>query len=175
MDDNALMARLALGDTDALTELIMRHRPWAEALADSLLHDHALSEDVVQEAFTRIYLLRQQYRPDFSFRTYLAVMVRRLCIDQLRRAKHRPVPAAALPEGLEESAENVFLRREGRMALWAQIADLDERDRALLTGYALDGMSYRELAARCGMTVPQVRIRLHRIRRKLHTKERDDR
>ena len=47
MDDNALMQRLALGDVDALEELIHRHLAWAEGLADSMLHDRAQAEDVV--------------------------------------------------------------------------------------------------------------------------------
>lgn len=174
MDDNALMARLALGDTEALAELIRRHRAWAEGLADGLLHDHALAEDMVQEAFTRVYLLRQSYQPTFAFRTWLAVLVRRLCIDQLRRGGHAPVLMDDLPEGAAESAESLVLQNEKRLRLWAMIAALSDTDRALLEGYALDGLSYRELAKRYRLTTGQVKIRLHRIRRKLHDKERDE-
>ena len=47
MDDNELMARLKQGDTDALALLIRRHRPWALARAEGMLHDAALAEDVV--------------------------------------------------------------------------------------------------------------------------------
>lgn len=174
MDDNALMARLALGDTEALTELIRRHRAWAEAQADSLLHDRALAEDMVQEAFTRVYLLRQSYQPTFAFRTWLSVLVRRLCIDQLRRSGHAPVLMDEVPDGMAESAESLVLQKEKRLRLWALIASLSDTDRALLEGYALDGMSYRELARQHRMTTGQVKIRLHRIRKKLHDKERDE-
>ena len=89
MDDNELMARLALGDTDALEKLIARHRAWAEAMACRLLHDPVEAQDVAQEAFARVYLLRQRYRPDFTFRTYLGVLVRSLCLDRLRRVRRR--------------------------------------------------------------------------------------
>lgn len=53
MNDNELMARLKQGDTDALALLIRRHRPWALARAEGMLHDAALAEDVVQEALDR--------------------------------------------------------------------------------------------------------------------------
>lgn len=171
MDDNALMARLALGDVQALEELIRRHRPAALRQAEGILQDAALAEDVTQEAFTRVYLLRHDYRPEFAFTTYLRVMVHNLCIDQLRRRKAAPVPMEQLPQGESASAEAAFLAREHRMRLWNELRALPPADQALLTGYALEGLSYRALARLHGLSVPQVKIRLHRIRKRL--KERD--
>ena len=174
MDDNELMARLKQGDTDALSLLIRRHRPWALARAEDMLHDGALAEDVVQEAFARVYLLRERYRPEFAFATWLGVLVRNLCIDQLRRRRLAPMPVAPLPEaGCEDSAEAVFLRKEARLALLNELAALGDTDRALLTGFALEGESYQALARRTGLTLGQVKIRLHRIRRRLRDKERE--
>lgn len=171
MDDNALMARLAQEDSAALEELIRRHRGPALRYAQSLLKDASSAEDAVQEAFARVYLLRHAYRPDFAFSTYLRAILRNLCIDQLRRQRVLPLPDPT--EGVFPSAEDVFLRQESRLALWNQLRSLDPRDRELLTGYALEGRSYRELARRTGLTLAQVKIRLHRIRRRLHSKERD--
>ena len=174
MDDNELMARLKMGDTDALALLIRRHRSWALARAEDMLHDGALAEDVVQEAFARVYLLRERYRPEFAFATWLGVLVRNLCIDQLRRRRLAPMPVEPLPEtGSEDSAEAVFLRKEARLALLNELASLGDTDRALLTGFALEGESYPALARRTGLTLGQVKIRLHRIRRRLRDKERE--
>lgn len=170
MDDNQLMARLAAGDESALEELILRHRTAALRQAQGILGDHALAEDMVQEAFARVYLLRYKYRPDFAFTTYLRTLVRNLCIDQLRR---RRVAAEAQPQGEADSAEVAYWERERRMQLWNELRSLDEADRALLTGYALDGLSYRELAQLTGLSLTTVKIRLHRIRKRLR-KERDD-
>lgn len=171
MDDNQLMARLAQGDTAALEELILRHREAALKQARSILYDHALAEDVVQEAFARVYLLRHKYRSDFAFTTYLRVLVRNLCIDQLRR--RRSAPVESLPEGMVESAEAAYWHRERRVQLWNELRALDKTDQALLTGYALEGRSYRELAQILGLSLPTVKIRLHRIRQRLRSKERD--
>ena len=174
MDDNELMARLKMGDTDALALLIRRHRSWALARAEDMLHDGALAEDVVQEAFARVYLLRERYRQEFAFATWLGVLVRNLCIDQLRRRRLAPMPVEPLPEaGSEDSAEAVFLRKEARLALLNELASLGDTDRALLTGFALEGESYQALARRTGLTLGQVKIRLHRIRRRLRDKERE--
>lgn len=174
MDDNELMARLRMGDTDALDMLIRRHRPWALARAEGMLHDAALAEDVVQEAFVRVYLLRDRYSSAFAFSTWLGVLVRNLCIDQMRRRHLSPMPMEPLPEtGSEDSAEAAFLRKETRLALLSKLAALDDTDRALLTGFALEGESYQALAKRSGLTLGQVKIRLHRIRKRLRDKERE--
>ena len=173
MEDNELMARLARGEEEALAELIHRHRGAAQRQAEAMLQDAALAEDVVMEAFARVYLLRHRYRADFAFTTYLAVLVRRLCLDQWRKCRRGPVPLAEVPEGAAASAEAEYLRREGRLRLWQTLGELPEKDQALLTGFALDGLSYQALAKREGLTVGQVRIRLHRIRKKLRDKEDD--
>ena len=60
------------------------------------------------------------------------------------------------------------------MQLWNELRRLTPTDQALLTGYALEGRSYRELAQAQGLSLPQVKIRLHRIRNRLRSKERDD-
>ena len=172
MDDQELMARLAAGDDTALEELMRRHRPAALRQARSMLGDESLAQDAVQEAFVRVYLLRGSYRPEFAFTTYLAAMVRNLCLDELRRRRRQPLSMEDVPEGLAESAEAAWLARETRMALWRSLSGLNARDQALLTGYALEGLTYQQLARREGLSLPQVRIRLHRIRKRLR-KERD--
>ena len=174
MTDHELMARLAVGDEGAMEELMRRHRAFAVREARRLLGDGALAEDVAQEAFARVYMAREQYRSTCAFRTWLLAMVRNLCVDQLRRRKIRPVPSDRLPEGTSPSAESELLALERRMRLWNELAALSEVDAALLTGYALEGLSYRELAERDHLSVAQVKTRLHRIRKRLRAKERDD-
>lgn len=177
MSDNELMARLKLGDTSALEALIDRHRAFAQGYARRMLGDDGLAEDVVQEAFARVYLARQQYRSEYAFSTWLTTLVRHLCIDQLRRMRRVPVPTEQLPEESTPSPESEYLALEKRMQLWNLLRALPEGDRALLTGFALEQLSYRELARRHGLTPSQVKLRLHRLRKRLkelEQKERDD-
>lgn len=171
--DNQLMARLQRGDTDALTELVARHRAPAEQYAARLLGDAALAEDVVQEAFARVYVHRNVYQPTFTFRTWLLVLVRRLCIDQWRRQARAPMAMELLPDVPTPSAEEACFRRLEQRSLLEAVAALEGVDRDLLTGFALEGLSYQQLAQRLHLTVGQVRLRLHRLRKRLREKERD--
>lgn len=173
MTDHELMARLRDGDEEALTELMRRYRAEAVSEANGLLRDPGLAEDVAQEAFARVYLARDRYQPICAFRTWLRMIVRHLCVDQLRRRRQTPVPPEALPELETPSAESEYLQLERRLRLWDELAALSPEDEALLTGFALDGLSYRELAEKHRLTVGQVKIRLHRLRQRLREKERD--
>ena len=88
--DQALMERVKAGDTDALETLIGRWRGRAEAYASGILHDAHLAEDCVQEAFARVYAARKDYSPRYAFSTWLYVILRRICISELRRLRRAP-------------------------------------------------------------------------------------
>ena len=166
--DSQLMARLCQGDDSALELLIARHRAAAEQYARSLLGDAGEAEEAVMDAFVRVYLLRERYQPAFAFRTWLRVLVRSRCLDLLRRRARRPVPVdGPFAEGLAASPEALALQREERLRLWRRLEELSEADQRLLLGYAVEGRSYRELARALHLSLPQVRVRLYRIRKRL--------
>ena len=97
-EERELTKRLATGDVEALEQLIKRWREPAEHYAFSILHDSFAAEDAVQEAFARVWAARSAYDTRFAFSTYLYTVVRRVCIDRIRREKHMPVPLGELPE-----------------------------------------------------------------------------
>jgi RNA polymerase sigma factor (sigma-70 family) len=55
-DDEALVAKARDGDQAAFYELVRRHRVKACGIARSLIQDHHLAEDIVQEALIRAFL-----------------------------------------------------------------------------------------------------------------------
>ncbi|HIR78226.1 MAG TPA: RNA polymerase sigma factor [Candidatus Egerieenecus merdigallinarum] len=170
--DSQLMARLCQGDDSALDLLIHRHRAAAEQYARVLLQDAGAAEEAVMDAFARVYLLRERYQPAFAFQIWLRVLVRSRCLDQLRRRARQPIPVDdPVPQGLAASPEALALQKEERLRLWEMLEELSEVDQRLLLGYAMEGRSYRELADALHLSLPQVRVRLHRIRKRLRRKE----
>src|SRR5438132_839984 len=69
-------------------------------LARRMLSDAAEAEDVVQEAFGRLARVDLDELEDVQ--GWLAVVVRRLCLDRIRSAhfRHESVTLAALPDGV---------------------------------------------------------------------------
>lgn len=175
--DNELMRRTALGDTTAFDALVTRHRARAEALAAAVTGDKALAQDIAQECFARVYALRREYRPTFSFTAYLTALVRNRAIDALRLANRAPASLDALVENGAafalhddaETPEEAFLRTERRALLLDAISRLTPREREFLSRYAGEGQTYADIAREMRVSVAQVRVGLHRLRRKLRT------
>ena len=166
-EDQDLVALLKAGNVDAFEQLIIRWRFRAEAYANSMLHDPQAAEDAVQEAFSRIFALRTGLDERCSFSAYLFTITKRICIDELRRQKRFPELPGELPNPPVESAEMECIRNWERMNRMHLLASLDETDRKLLLAFSLEGKPTKQIARETGMSDGQIRVRLHRIRRKL--------
>ena len=166
-EDRELAARLKAGDTEALEQLITRWRAGAEAYAGSILRDPQAAEDAVQEAFARIYAFRTGLDEQCSFSAFLFTIVRRICIDELRKRRRFPDLPGELPEPPAESAEEVYLRNRERLERIHLLAELEETDRKILLAFSLEGKPTKQIAGEMKMSDGQVRVRLHRIRGKL--------
>ena len=90
LDDSDLAAALGAGDQDALAELYDRYRGLAYVTAFRILRDRGRAEDVVQDAFLKLWNNAAQFvESRGSLRTWLITAVRRRAIDRLRgRAAH---------------------------------------------------------------------------------------
>ena len=166
-EDRELAAQLKAGNTEALEQLILRWRSRAEAYANSILHDSQAAEDAVQEAFSRIYALRTGLDEKYSFSAYLFTVTRRICIDELRKHRRFPELPGEMPDIPVESAEAEFIRNWERLNRIHLLAGLDETDRKLLLSVSLEGKPTKQIAEELDLTDGQVRVRLHRIRKKL--------
>ena len=161
------MARVRAGDREAFESLVEAYWPAAHRVAYGILRDEQLAQDVAQDCFADLYMQRDRYQPRFSFQAYVAAIARHKSIDLLRRQKGR-VSAPDPQAGREaDSPESVYIQRLYRHTLFSAVERLPESQRRMLKAYALEGKSYREIAAEQGITVAQVKVTLHRIRKSL--------
>ena len=164
-EDRDLIAPVKAGNAEAFEQLIIRWRSRAEAYAGSILHDSQAAEDAVQEAFSHIYALRGGLDENRSFSAYLFTIVKRICIDELRKRKRFPELPGDLPDPPVDSAEAEFISGWERLNRMHLLAALDETDRKLLLAFSLEGKPTRQIAGEMNLSDGQVRVRLHRIRR----------
>lgn len=87
-EDAALIARFAQRDEAALGELYDRYSAVANGLALSILHERALAQEIVHDAFLKIWAKPSLYDPSrAAFSTFLLTMVRYAAISKLRGFK----------------------------------------------------------------------------------------
>lgn len=183
-DDNTLMEQATQGDKTAYEELVVRHYNAGVVFACQIVGDYHMAEDIVQECFAKIYLLRNRYRPAFTFKTYLFTVIRNLSIDYVRKRKKS---AAADWDGwdgscnienmrqAEETLEEALIDNEEKKALYSHISNLKKEQKQLLYLYAVEELSYKEIARITGQSVGQVKVKLFRCRKILKSKVEEER
>lgn len=142
-----------------------------------LLHDHALTEDVIQEAFLKAIQKASHIREDSNIKAWLRQVSRNTAYDMIRKNK-RFRHVTALPNvNISEEAETSFispldveetveriLRDE---TLHEAISELKYEYRLVLFLYYIAGLSYAEIARETGITEQILTQRLARARKKL--------
>jgi RNA polymerase sigma-70 factor (ECF subfamily) len=155
-------ATAPLADFGSLYRL---HAPHLRRFALYLSGDAALADDLVSEAFVRVWTARD--RVEFAtVRAYLFTIVRNLHLQHLRQQRRlAPLDDATLDgqPGPEERASD----RSDLRAVLAALARLREVDRAALLMRADEGVSYEEIAAALGISVSAAKVKVHRARLKL--------
>ena len=162
----ALIERCRRREEDAMAELVSRFRRWALDLANALVDDASLAEDVVQEAFTTALLRLNDLRDPLAFPGWLRQIVRRQAKHLVRKRREAPVedvtsvqqrgPAMSEPER-NELREHV---REVIRGLPPVIRDTTEL-------FYIEERSCVEIAAMLKIPQGTVRRRLHDARRRL--------
>lgn len=156
-----LLARCALRDEKALEELYTRASARLYALALSIVKRKESAEEVIQDAFTKVWLNADRFRPDKSgAMTWISTIVRNRAVDKLREVQRNPL----LQENMnDEILDSTLLSKEidptdftlmsnDMSALLKCLGTLEtqQKDAILLSYY--HGYSHQELAEK--MTKP---------------------
>jgi RNA polymerase sigma-70 factor (ECF subfamily) len=164
LSDEALVALVARGDEDALTELYDRVSRIAYGLALRVLRDERHAEDAVQEAFLQVWRSAASFRAERAkASTWILTLVHRRAVDLVRREERRQAEpldgedtAGAAPEQTEEAAWLRFERERVQSAL-GQLPDV-QREALELAYYG--GFSQSELAERLGVPLGTIKSRM---------------
>ena len=165
--DAALMARVAAGDTAASRLLCGRHLDRAYTTACLFLGNASSSEDIVQEAFLRLWKIAPKWEAKAQINTWLHRVIHNLCIDRLRKEnkyKDTEVPDIADP------APNVVERHvqhQKKQILDKGIHQLPTRQRIALTLVHFEDCTNIEAADKMEISVDALESLLARGRRKL--------
>ncbi|HET9784295.1 MAG TPA: sigma-70 family RNA polymerase sigma factor [Terriglobales bacterium] len=158
--DTALMLRFQAGEEACFDALVERYRRPLLGFVFRMLRDQGASEELLQEAFLRVYLHRDRYRPQAAFRTWMYRIAYRLALNHVRdHRKERRHDSLDQPESLvgamladprlnpeqELLAVNEALRRQQRIR--TAIAALPVRQRTAVVLHRYQGLEYEEIGA----------------------------
>src|SRR5882724_1836986 len=178
IDDAALMAEVARGDTVAFERLIERHQALVIGTVGRMLGSNSEVEDVAQQVFTRVWKGAPRYRPTAKFTTWPLTTTRNLGFHEARRRKRHPGDTPDVHEGEEALAltdparhvpDEELLQAELQLAIETAIRALPEKQRMAVVLRRYEGKSYEEIGEVLGLTVAAVKSLLFRARTELRS------
>lgn len=149
--------------------LVLQHHRTVYGLARYLLRDPHEAEDATQDAFERLWRERRKVeRP----KEWLLTVVRNGCMDRLRRSGRIVSDADATVPDEREDRDPAWHFDQGELGamLAAAVESLPEPQRSLILLFDVEGLSGSECARVLELSSEQVKVYLHRARRKLRTK-----
>lgn len=173
LSDSDLAAGLAAGKQEALAELYDRYGGLAYAVALRIVGDPGRAEDVVQDAFLRLWNSAGQFDAGRgSLRTWLITTVRNRSIDTLRgRGAHERQERELNPElkaagPTSDPWQEVSLSLE-RTAIRSAMDSLPPDQRQAVELAYFGGYSHREIAELTGVPLSTVKGRMRLALEKL--------
>ena len=165
--DHELMEATGRGCSSSFTELVMRHQKRAWTIARRFLGNHVDAEDIVQQAFAKILVAAERYKPTGSFEGYLRVVVSRLCMDFCAKGKGTPAESLGGLQADGSSMSSKVQRLANRSAVRHALDLLPPRQRLIIVLRYYDGAGYEEIGQALDMTHKAVEGVLARARDKL--------
>ena len=151
---------------DVFAELVKRHSRFVFRVAYAVLRNAHDSEDVVQEAFLKIYRARRWDRME-SEKAFLARTAWRLAVDRLKRRNQTEVTDGPSPGNDPEQA---VIAAQWSALIHRLIDALPEELRQPLALSSIEELNSREIAEVMGIPEGTVRTRLMRARESLKRK-----
>jgi len=156
-----------------IADLYEKFKRRLTSTALGITHNQAMAEDAVHNAFVAAIRHKKKIlaMSEIDFLRWSVTVVRRKCIDLMRRDKHIAdtsfddlrdiMPSDALPVDVQVAQQDIHRR------LMGYIAELDEVSRQILEMKYVLQMPLQEIADELGFTLSQVNNRIARARAKV--------
>lgn len=177
--DNAqLVAAHLAGDGRAFQELVGRYRGRLLNFVNRMIGDRERAEDLVQEAFIRVYRHLHRFDTTKKFSTWIYTIASNLAKNELRNRSRSPLVLyqSLRPRGEEDQRplqfedsssrpDDIFAGRHLSELVDAAVSTLPPHHREVFVMRELEGRSYEEIAELTRCNLGTVKSRLNRARR----------
>ncbi len=169
--EQEIIAKVRQGDTRAYSILVDKYQNILFSLALRILKNREEAEEMTQEAFIRAYRSLESFRGNSRFSTWLYSIAYNSCLSQVRKNKLSRGMKAGLEPGVEfwGEQENREDEEQRSRCLEAALKKLPEEDYLLVILHYYDSQRIDEISRITGLGESNVKVRLHRARKKLET------
>lgn len=169
MTDRELLDRLRRGDRDAFDAIFRAHYPSLVGVAERIVGERAVAEEVAQDVMLELWRLRETAASEDSARAYLFRAARNRALNHVRheRMKVRTAPFAAGETVTQAEGPSRLAEAEIEAAVREAVASLPERCREVFELSRGQGLRYAEIATALGISVKTVEAQMGKALRVL--------
>ena len=158
---------------DTFDDIIHKLNRRLFAIAYRIIRNHQESEDVVQEVFMKMWIMKDKLDEYDDVEALAATMTRNSCIDLLRKWKH--ISSDKDGSDLQTADPSLspyeqMVSSETREIMSEIIDDLPDVWRDLVQLREINGLSYEEIARQNGMNINNLRVVISRARQMIKEK-----
>ncbi len=172
-DDQFYLEQISKGNTNAYAMLVNKHKTLAFNVALRITRNREDAEEVIQDAFLKVYYSVKDFEGKSKFSTWLYKIVYNQAISKIRK---KNIPQNDLSNEIidnftvgEISRDLNYLSSEDQSNyINKALLKLSEEDSTIVSLFYLNESSIEEVSEITGLSESNVKVKLHRSRKKLY-------
>jgi RNA polymerase sigma-70 factor (ECF subfamily) len=170
LEDNYYIDKVLKGDLNAYTPLVNKYRQYVTALVRRTCPLQAEAEELAQDVFVKAYEHLCEFRRSAAFGTWLYRIAFNTAISHARKKKRYGVSIDKIEvrNCIEDDPDESTNKERLFLAVEQIVSTLPADEQMLLSLYYKEGLKIEEVAYISGLTPSNTKVKIHRIRKKLH-------
>ncbi|MEW7291118.1 RNA polymerase sigma factor [Aquimarina sp. 2304DJ70-9] len=175
ISDSDVIHRIHSGEKELYEILLRRNNQKLYRVIRSYINDQAEIEDIMQNTYLKAYEKLYQFKHDSQFSTWLIRIGINETLARLKtkgkyiklyESEHSPSKDFILevPDAEQLNPEKKMIRKEAQQVLERTIDRLAIKYRTVYVLREIEGMSIAEVSDCLGLTISNVKVRLHRAK-----------
>lgn len=171
--DKNYIERVLRGEINAFSYLVDKYKSMVYTVALRMLKNPEDAEELAQDTFVKAYNSLKDFKFESKFSTWLYRITYNGAISKLRKKQIEiyDIEECVLPDSevlSSYNAINELTRNEQKIYINEAIENLIEDDAFMITMYYLQENSIEELSEITGLTLSNVKVKLHRARKRFY-------
>lgn len=166
--DNNTIGRILAGDVEAYREIVGRYGGQVFSLVAGIVRNTEDAEELTSDIFMKSFEQLHKFRGDSKFSTWLYRIAYNTAISHTRK---RRIVTSEIDEGrieaIDDAQEETILREARLDKLENAMSMLNSTEKAVIELFYMQSMAIEEIAGITDDTPGNVKVKLHRTRKKL--------
>ncbi len=167
--DDVFIKKVCAGDQDAFRYFVSKYKDMGFTVAVSVVKDEFIAQEVLQDAFIKVYKNLSSFSNRSSFRTWFYRIVVNEALSRLRKEKHGFI--SYTDDLNDEKADETILtdlkEEEQIQQINEALQKLPPKESLVLRLFYLQEESIKEVCEVTGWTESNTKVILHRARKNM--------